>query len=373
MRRAAPPPRSSLSLRLGLCLVTLASHAAAQEAGLDAAALEARVRQVARDLAPSIVEVESLGGLDEGFEAPQRKEEAGEGVLTRAGFKQAFGPSTGLVVSSDGLIVTTSFALHRDPRHLIVTLHDGRSFVARVLGRDESRGLVLLKIDCKALPVPRAAPPEEVVQGRFAVALGRGLGADVPGVSLGVISAVGRVGGRAIQSSAAISPANYGGPLAAIDGAVLGVLVPLALDGGMASVDIYDSGIGFAIPLTDVLALVPRLARREVLRAGFLGISPDPTSDGGAGVASVADGSPARAAGLREGDVILKVDGAAVSNAWQLRRALARRHAGDELELEVRRGGQARTVKVTLAASPEPAAPPDTPGGSQGGQGEDRP
>lgn len=359
-----------LLLAVALLAVGVA-RATAQEADLDAAAIEARVREVTRELAPSIVEVESLGGLDEKFEAPESEEEAGEGILTRAGFKQAFGPSTGLIVSSDGLIVTTTFVLNREPRHVIVTLHDGRSFVARVLGRDEARALVLLKIDAKELPVPRAAPADEVVPGRFAVALGRGLGAELPGVSLGIVSAVGRVGGRALQSSAAISPANYGGPLAGLDGSVLGVLVPLALDGGMASVDVYDSGIGFAVPLSDVLAIVPRLSKGQVLRPGFLGVAPDPTSEGGVVLATVTDGSPARQAGLREGDVVLKVDGQPVENAWQLKRALARRHADDVLELEVRRGTETRTVKVKLASPPEPTPTPAPGHGGHGGHEEE--
>lgn len=330
-------------------LLLLVMPALALANDLDAAAVEARVRQVARDLAPLVVEVEALGGLDERFDAPETEEEAREGILTKAGFKQAHGPTTGLILSNDGLIATTTFALHREPRHLIVTLHDGRSFVARLLGRDEARALVILKIDAKDLPVPRAAPPAEVVPGRFAVALGRGLGGRSPGVSLGIVSAVGRVGGRALQSSAAISPANYGGPLAGLDGSVLGLLVPLALDGGMASVDLYDSGIGFALPLADVLAIAPRLARGEVLRPGVLGVSPDLTAKDGVRLASVAAGSPAAAAGLREGDLLLTIDGEPVTTPWELRRALARRHAGDEVTLEVRRGAEARTVKARLA------------------------
>jgi serine protease Do len=347
-----------------LLALLLATSARAGE-DVDAAAVEAQVRRVTQDLAPSIVEVEALGGLDEKFEAPESEEEAREGILTRGGFKQAFGPSTGLVVSQDGLIVTTTSVLNRDPRHIIVTLQDGRSFVARVLGRDDARALALLKIDCKDLVVPRAATADEVKQGRFSIALGRGLGTPTPSVSLGVVSATHRVGGRAIQSSAAISPANYGGPLASIDGAVLGVLVPLALDGGMASVDIYDSGIGFAIPMTDVLALVPRLAKSEHLRPGFLGIAPDPASAGGARLTSVADGSPAKLAGLREGDVVVKVGPDAIDSAWQLRRALARYYADDELTLEVRRGAETRAIKVKLAAAPEEAAAPEQPPGHE--------
>lgn len=359
-------------MRAQVLLLILLACAPLARAGedVDVAAVEERVRRVALELAPSIVEVEALGGLDEKFETPENEEEAGQGILTRGGFKQAFGPSTGLVVSQDGLIVTTTTVLNRDPRHIIVTLQDGRSFVARVLGRDDARALALLKIDCKDLPVARAATAAEVKQGRFAIALGRGLGTPTPSISLGVVSATHRVGGRAIQSSAAISPANYGGPLASIDGAVLGVLVPLALDGGMASVDIYDSGIGFAIPMTDVLALVPRLAKAEHLRPGFMGIAPDPASVGGARLTSVADGSPAAQAGLREGDVVVKIGDEPIDSAWQLRRALARYYADDEVAVEVRRGTETKTIKVKLAAAPEEAPPPAA--GEEPKPGEDR-
>lgn len=349
--------RALLPLLLTLALAGGAARAQDDAHTLDAAALERAARAASARVAPSVVEVESLGGLEEEFRAPTSEEEAQErgGVLARGGFKQAFGPSTGLIVHADGLIVTTTSVLAREPRHIIVTLDDGRSFVARVLGRDDSRALVLLKIEAKDLKVAAPTPPAEVLPGRFAVALGRGLGTRAPSLSLGIVSAVGRVGGRAIQSSAAISPANYGGPLCALDGTVLGVLVPLTLDGGMASVDVYDSGIGFAVPLGDVLAVVPRLQKGERLAPGVLGVAPDPSSEGGVVLASVADGSPAAKAGLKTGEVVLKVDGVAVENAWQLKRALARRYAGDEVELEVRRGTQARTVKVKLAA---PEAPP---------------
>lgn len=101
-------------------------------------------RQALEALAPSIVEIEALGGLEEEFRAPGSEEEAKEqgGILTKGGFKQAYGPTTGLVVREDGLILTTRFALSRDPRHLIATLADGRSFVARALGSDEANPLL---------------------------------------------------------------------------------------------------------------------------------------------------------------------------------------------------------------------------------------
>lgn len=325
-------------------------------------ALGRLARQALEGLAPSIVEIEALGGLEEEFRAPGSEEEAKEqgGILTKGGFKQAYGPTTGLVVREDGLILTTRFALTRDPRHLIATLADGRSFVARALGSDEARGLVLLKVEAKDLPVPTFAGAAELQVGRWALAMGRGLGragagAELPSLSRGIVSGLGRVGGRALQTSAAVSPANYGGPLVGIDGHVLGLLVPLALDGGMASVDIYDSGIGFAIPAPDLLRLVPRLAKGEHLQPGFLGIEPDRSSRDGVRVKQVVPGSPAAAAGLAPGDVVLDVDGVETRFAWQLKRALGARCAGETLHLNVRRGTATRSVEVQLGAQPAAA------------------
>ena len=88
----------------------------------------------------------------------------------------------------DGLIATSSFALSREPRHLIVTLGDGRSFVADVVGQDESRALALLKIESpEDLPVATAMPRNEIEVGRFAIAVGRGLGTRSPAVSVGIV------------------------------------------------------------------------------------------------------------------------------------------------------------------------------------------
>ncbi len=343
------------------CALAGATAAGAQEPGAQEVgqALDRATRRVVDALAPSIVTVEALGELEEEFRAPENPAEAEGGVLTRAGFKQAFGPSTGLVVGADGLVLTTTFVLRRQPRHLLVTLHDGRTFVARPAGRCEARALLLLRIEAKDLAVAPLADAGALEVGRWALALGRGLGGDAPSVTRGIVSALGRVGGRAVQTSAAVSPVSYGGPLAGLDGRVLGLIVPLDLRGGMPGVAVYDSGIGFAIPAPELPALVARLARGEVLRPAFLGVVPDPSHAGGVRVAEVAPGSPAAAAGLAPGDVILAAGDEPVTAPWRLLRALARRAAGDELELEVRRGVASRKVTVRLAAPP---ARGDTPG-----------
>lgn len=325
------------------------------------AALGRLTTAICSKLAPSVVTVEALGGLPKRFKAPKNEGEKQKGILARRGFKQAAGPSTGLIVRADGLIVTSTFPLVRNPRHLFVTLQDGRSYVARLLGADQSRKLALLKIDAKDLPVPRFAPRAQVQVGRFALALGRGLGTSEPAASLGIVSALGRVGGRAIQSSAAISPVNYGGPLVGIDGSILGVLVPLDLQGRMAGVDIYDSGIGFAIPIQDVVELIPRLTKGGKLERAFLGLVPDESHRGqGIRVGQVAPGSPAAKAGIKRADIVLTLDGEKTNETWQLRRALGRRFAGEVVELAVSRDGETLNLKIELAP-PGGAAPPPGP------------
>jgi len=327
----------------GLLLATAPGLAQERDRMAEEAALQAVSRRVIETLSPSVVEIEALGGLPEEFKTPENEEEAQAqgGILAKGGFKQAYGPSSGVILTADGVIATSSFVLNRDP-------HGGRSYVARVLGRDDSRGLALLKIDGKDLPVPAFATRQETRVGRWAIALGRGLGTGQPAVSRGIVSAVDRIGGKAIQSSAAISPVNYGGPLADIRGKVLGILVPLDVHGGMASVDFYDSGIGFAIPAEDVLALIERLSGGAHLRPGFLGLSPDPRSVDGVRVAEVVPDSPADAGGIWQGDVILAVDGEVTNMAWQLRRALTRHYAGDTVKLKLRRGTKEWEASVTL-------------------------
>src|SRR6185369_7287390 len=102
---------------------------------------------------------------------------------------------------------------------------------ARLIARDEARKLVLLKIETpKKLPIPVAAPESEAIVGHWTVAVGRTFDAVSPNISVGILSAVHRIWGRALQTDAKISASNYGGPLVDLQGRVLGVLVPLSPD-----------------------------------------------------------------------------------------------------------------------------------------------
>src|SRR5262249_52477606 len=156
-----------------------------------------------------------------------------------------------------GFVITSSFNFANKPSDVFVGVPGRKDrFRAQVIATDHTRMLTLLKIDAKDLPVPTVCPKKDIVVGQWALALGRTLDPDLehpPSFSAGIVSATGRIWGKAIQTDAKVSPTNYGGPLVSIDGRVLGVLVPLSPRGtdDTAGFDWYDSGIGFAIPLED--------------------------------------------------------------------------------------------------------------------------
>src|SRR5262249_15456510 len=132
------------------------------------------------------------------------------------------------------------------------------------------------------LPIPEATPKKEMEIGLTAIAVGRTLTPEtetMPSVSVGIISALNRIWGKALQTDAKVSPTNYGGPLSDGQGRVLGVLGPASprAEGETAGFEWYDSGIGFAVPLEDLNAVLPRMKKGTekepvVLRRGYLGV-----------------------------------------------------------------------------------------------------
>src|SRR5690606_16960197 len=199
-----------------------------------------------------------------------------------------------------------------------------------------------------------AAPQDQIEVGHWAIALGQTFDQPFPNVSVGLGSAVGRSWGRAIQTDAQVSPANYGGALVDIAGRGMGVLVPLSPQESSetAGVEWYDSGIGFAIPLEDVYAVLDRLKAGETLKPGLMGVGFADRSpiSGTAVVTRVRPGSPADEAGLQEEDEIIEAAGQPVVRVPHLRHILGRLYAGDELPLKVRRGDETLDVTLSLAA-----------------------
>src|SRR5262249_41731663 len=129
----------------------------------------------------------------------------------------------------DGYIITSTFNFLKRPPVITVVFPDGKRHVAKLLGRDDTRKLCLLKVDgVQSLPVPEFVPRSELKVGQWAVAVGVGYGDGSPALSAGIISAASRISGKAVQTDANTSPANYGGPLVDLDGRVIGVCVPLS-------------------------------------------------------------------------------------------------------------------------------------------------
>ncbi len=299
--------------------------------------------------------------MEEHEVGPWAPKDAGEqkkpglGPLVQPGFLQAQGATTGVILSSDGWIVVSRFALNFDPSTILVTLPDGRSFTAVRGGEDVSRGLALLKIDAEGLPTPTLADPREVQVGQWAFALGRTFAEGrLPSVHIGIVSATERLFGRALQIDANTSPANYGGPVVDVHGKVLGIAVPLSPSGRDAGVDWYDSGIGFAVPLTGIGPLLDRMKLGEVLERGWLGIQLDGKHLGpGAVLQSVLPDSPAALAGLKPKDTIVVVDGEQVRNPFHLQILVSRHMAGDPLHVEFQRGdAEPTSITVFLAEAP---------------------
>jgi len=336
-----------------LFLVVLAGVAvlpliAQQTAGEDLPALQEKVlRDAVLKVAPSIVQIETSGGTDLIGSGPM-------GPRIRKGV----GPTTGIVVAPDGYIISSAFNFANKPTAIFVAVPgQANRFPAKEVATDRTRMLTLLKIEAAGLPVATAAPKKEIKVGQSALALGRTwTGTDQPpSVSYGIVSAVDRIWGKALQTDAKVSPVNYGGPLVDIQGRVMGVLVPASPQGQdeTAGVEWYDSGIGFAIPMEDVNAAFPRLKDGKDLKPGMLGITPQNQQDPYGAVpeiGSVLPKSAAAVAGILPGDTILEINGTKVVRYNQVKHILGPKYDGDVVSVKVKRGSEEKffgEIKLT--------------------------
>ena len=349
-------------------------------------------RQAAAKVAPCIVTIETVGGTQPPARAIPTTRPAGGRpprrppvTPTRSGFIIGDGPTTGLIHSADGLIITSAFNFVRDPSVITVTLADGRRFVGELLARDEVRKLAMLKIDADGLPTPEWVTDEAVLRvGQWTLALGRGFGnvasnpdARQPArdpslrvhpktrvgpassrsafrvlgctLSAGIISGLNRMRGLAVQTDARLSPANFGGPLIDLDGRVIGICVPMGVGSSqMAGVEWYDSGVGFVTSYSQVRKSAESLAVGHSIRRGLIGIQEDPKSKHGVRITAIPARSPARRSGIEVGDVIIAIDDKPVDNLGDLRRLMRVRQAGEWVTLRIRRGEKVIEVQLVL-------------------------
>ena len=184
------------------------------------------------------------------------------------------------------------------------------------------------------------------------IALGKTFDIATASRSVGILSAVDRIFDRAIQTDCKVSPHNYGGPLIDLNGRTMGILAPI--DPGIATEgevqQWYDSGIGFAIPLEDILKRLPKLMNGEDIYPGKAGIRPSINDDfrGPVILAGVAPGTPAAKAGLKAGDTLVSVGETEIRWPKHMRHALGPHDAGDKVSLSVQREGGIRTFEVEL-------------------------
>jgi len=344
--KAAPEARllqtSRASYGAAFLLIALLSATPVQAQSTPLPILEERAfQQAAVKAEASVVRIETVGGVDV----------IGESLV-------ANGPTSGVVIGSDGWIITSSFNFLSRPTSIFVTVGEGQRLPARLVAKDESRQLTLLKVEATDLKTLEPVPREELRVGQWTIALGRTLDPMFPNVSIGILSAVNRISGKAVQTDAKTSPVNYGGALVDLDGRCIGIIVPMSPDKDevTAGVDWYDSGIGFAVPLTDVLRVADRLKAGETLKAGRLGILyPDRgLLTGEVKIDKVRRRSPADLAGLKADDVVVGLDGKDVDRAATLKQLLGPKYGGDSVVIKVRRGDETLEMPVTLVSEIPP-------------------
>jgi S1-C subfamily serine protease len=262
-------------------------------------------------------------------------------------------PLTAVVVRADGLLVASAHFLQDDVESVEAVLADGSRHPARLLGRDDTRGIALLKVEAEGLAVPELRADPEV--GELVAAIGCPFGGAETErllVSTGVLSNRGRLNRRlsALQTDAAVNPANAGGALVDLRGRVVGILV-------LAEVETYgiNSGVGFALPVPGLLESITGLQAREVVKPGYLGVvtSAFLLPGGGVQLEDVAPETPAAVAGLKKGDVLLSFNGEELADLRRFQYLIRGQPAGTAVRLVVRREGKGFDVTVTLAVRPE--------------------
>ena len=259
--------------------------------------------------------------------------------------------------AAQGYVITNHHVIDKADE-ISVTLDDGRSFTAEVIGTDPDSDIAVIKIPAEGLTSISLGDSDELRVGDFVVAIGNPFGLSQT-VTSGIVSALGRSGlgiegyEDFIQTDASINPGNSGGALVNLRGELVGVNTAILAPGG------GNVGIGFAIPMNMVRNLMNQIVEHGEVRRGRLGVYiQDLTSElaqalgiditRGAVIAQVIPGSPAEQAGLEEGDVVIEVNGNATEGAADLRNAVGLLRVGEEVKLRIIRQGKERTVRAKI-------------------------
>jgi serine protease Do len=270
------------------------------------------------------------------------------------------GIGSGVIIDSNGYIVTNNHVIE-GAEVVEVSLNDGRVFKGKVIGRDSSSDLAIIKIDAKNLKAAELGDSSNLKAGQFIIAIGNPFGLrGGPTVTIGVISAINRsintekgIMEDLIQTDAAINPGNSGGPLIDLNGKVIALataIIPFA------------QGIGFAIPINKVKKIAEDLIKYgKVIRPwlGIYGIDLTPQISSyynlpvqeGVIIVKVIQGSPAELSGIEEGDIILSIDRTPIKNMIELQKIIQNKKVGEEITIRIIRNYKTYDIKVELSKS----------------------
>lgn len=305
--------------------------------------------RAARTVGPAVVGITNKAVARDWFNMPVEREGVGSGVIFR----------------DDGYIVTNQHVI-AGAKDITVSLPDGRNFKGKVVGSDEMTDIAVVKIDATGLPTAKFGNSDDLVVGEPAIAIGNPMGLEFQGtVTSGVVSALNRTLDiserrlKLIQTDAAISPGNSGGALVNADSEVIGINSAKIAANGV-------EGLAFALPINTVKDVIDQLMKNGYVVRPYLGVGVfdketaaragyDLNAEAGVYVQNVTPNSPAAAAGLQRGDLILKIGDEATNTVTDLRSAVNNHKVGDTVDVEIQRNGQPQTLKLTLQEMPQNA------------------
>jgi len=323
--------------------INLSSFSEVTERGV-APSLQETLIQASEEVAPAVVNIRIIQFTYDSFFRVVPREGQGSGVI----------------FSKEGYILTNEHVIH-EAREINVVLPDGKEFKGKLIGSDPSVDLAVVKVTAKNLPLAKLGNSDKLRPGEFCIAIGNPFGLQNT-LTFGVISAMGRDIGAApeeilenlIQTQAPINPGNSGGPLINLEGEVIGIntaIIP------------YAQGIGFAIPINTAKEIIDELISYGRVIRPWLGIyslcvTPQVKErfnlsvDSGCYIVEVVPQSPAEKGGIKEGDVIVKVNDQDIKTINDFKQIIKTKKVGEEITLLILREDAYKTVRVKLAEMP---------------------
>ena len=296
-------------------------------------------------------------------------------TIQSTGYYGGSGGSTGsgFVLSEDGYVLT-NYHVVEDADEITVITHDGEEYPAELVGYDSSANdLAVLKVEATGLKAAAIGSSDDLMIGDMVAAIGNPLGELSATQTIGYVSGIGREVATGslttismIQTDAAINPGNSGGPLFNMRGEVIGITT--AKYSGTTNSGASIEGIGFAIPIDDIMSVLDDLIEYGYVTGAYMGVSVQNTDESsaamfglptGAYIVSVEKGGAADRAGIKAKDIVIKLDSYDIGNVTDLTRALRNYKAGDTATVTVIRGGAQMELEITLDEKPQsdPAAP----------------